>query len=170
MHQDSLLRSATETLEAQVAKADALNSAELYYALGTEAALQARGGMGLQAIATLSAVIMAMLIKDTGLNVFIGMAIAILVGIACGLVNGFVITDFDGAVVGGTDLVQLEVAGPGGFWIGDAAFDATSPQARFDEATERVQVDSDGDGSTNFTIRLNGITEVGRSKPPARLR
>lgn len=55
MHQDSLLRSATETLEAQVAKADALNSAELYYALGTEAALQARGGMGLQAIATLSA-------------------------------------------------------------------------------------------------------------------
>lgn len=54
MDQDRLLRSATETLEAQVAKANALAPADLYYALGTEAALQARGAMGLQAVTAFS--------------------------------------------------------------------------------------------------------------------
>jgi len=33
-----------------------------------------------------------MLIKDVGFNVFVAMAVAILVGVACGSVNGFVVT------------------------------------------------------------------------------
>ena len=62
-------------------------------AMGMTLVITGRGiDLSIGSIATLSAVIMAMLIKDAGINVFVGMAVAILVGIACGWVNGFVIT------------------------------------------------------------------------------
>jgi ribose/xylose/arabinose/galactoside ABC-type transport system permease subunit len=62
-------------------------------AMGMTLVIAARGiDLSLGSIATLSAVIMAMLIKDAGINVFVGMAVAVLVGISCGLVNGFVVT------------------------------------------------------------------------------
>ena len=62
-------------------------------AMGMTLVITGRGiDLSIGSIAALSAVIMAMLIKDAGLNVFLGMAVAILVGITCGLVNGFVIT------------------------------------------------------------------------------
>ena len=62
-------------------------------AMGMTLVITGRGiDLSIGSIAALSAVIMAMLIKDAGLNVFLGMAVAILVGITCGLLNGFVIT------------------------------------------------------------------------------
>jgi len=61
--------------------------------MGMTLVITGRGiDLSIGSIATLSAVVMAMLIKDAGLNVFVGMAVAVLVGITCGLVNGFVIT------------------------------------------------------------------------------
>jgi hypothetical protein len=51
---DKLLRSATQTLEVQIATAGELTPADLYHALATEATLQA-GGMGLQTVTTFSA-------------------------------------------------------------------------------------------------------------------
>ena len=65
----------------------------LVLAMGMTLVITGRGiDLSVGSIAALSAVIMAMLIKDAGLNVFAGMAVAVLVGIACGSVNGFVVT------------------------------------------------------------------------------
>ncbi len=62
-------------------------------AMGMTLVITGRGiDLSVGSIAALSAVIMAMLIKDAGVNVFAGMAVALLVGIACGSVNGFVVT------------------------------------------------------------------------------
>ena len=62
-------------------------------AMGMTLVITGRGiDLSVGSVAALSAVIMAMLIKDGGFNVFLGMAVAILVGITCGLVNGFVVT------------------------------------------------------------------------------
>ena len=62
-------------------------------AMGMTLVITGRGiDLSVGSVAALSAVIMAMLIKDAGFNVFLGMAVAILVGITCGLVNGFVVT------------------------------------------------------------------------------
>ena len=62
-------------------------------AMGMTLVITGRGiDLSVGSIAALSAVIMAMLIKDAGFNVFAGMAVALLVGIACGSVNGFVVT------------------------------------------------------------------------------
>ncbi len=62
-------------------------------AMGMTLVITGRGiDLSVGSVAALSAVIMAMLIKDAGVNVFLGMAVAILVGITCGLVNGFVVT------------------------------------------------------------------------------
>ncbi len=62
-------------------------------AMGMTLVITGRGiDLSVGSIAALSAVIMAMLIKDAGFNVFVGMAVALLVGVACGSVNGFVVT------------------------------------------------------------------------------
>lgn len=62
-------------------------------AMGMTLVITGRGiDLSVGSVAALSAVIMAMLVKDAGFNVFLGMAVAILVGITCGLVNGFVVT------------------------------------------------------------------------------
>ncbi len=62
-------------------------------AMGMTLVITGRGiDLSIGSIATLSAVIMAMLIKDVGFNVYVAMAVAILVGLACGFMNGFVIT------------------------------------------------------------------------------
>ncbi len=75
-----------------------------------------------------------------------------------------VITDFTSCVgtlpVSDADTIVLDVAGGSGAWIGDATFDGNEPQARFAEPSNRIQVDSDGDGSADFEIRLAGITQV----------
>ena len=72
-----------------------LQDASIFMVLATGMTLVITGrgiDLSVGSVATLSAVIMAMLIKDAGLNVFVGMAVAVLVGIACGSVNGFVVT------------------------------------------------------------------------------
>lgn len=62
-------------------------------AMGMTLVITGRGiDLSVGSVAALSAVIMAMLIKDAGVNVFLSMAVAILVGMTCGLVNGFVVT------------------------------------------------------------------------------
>lgn len=55
MDQNKVLRSAVETLESKVAKAEKLTEEDIYIALATEAGQQARGGMGLQDVAAISA-------------------------------------------------------------------------------------------------------------------
>ncbi|MDE0307763.1 MAG: ABC transporter permease [Albidovulum sp.] len=72
-----------------------LQDASIYMvlAMGMTLVITGRGiDLSIGAIAALSAVVMALLIKDLGLNVVAGMAIAVLVGVACGAANGFVIT------------------------------------------------------------------------------
>lgn len=62
-------------------------------AMGMTLVITGRGiDLSIGSIATLSAVIMAMLIKDVGFNVYIAMLVAILIGLTCGFLNGFVIT------------------------------------------------------------------------------
>ncbi len=72
-----------------------LQDASLYMvlAMGMTLVITGRGiDLSVGAIAALSAVVMAMLIKDLGVSVGIGMAAAVLVGLACGTANGLVIT------------------------------------------------------------------------------
>ena len=72
-----------------------LQDASIYMvlAMGMTLVITGRGiDLSIGAIAALSAVVMALLIKDLGLNVFAGMLVAVLVGVACGAANGFVIT------------------------------------------------------------------------------
>ena len=62
-------------------------------AMGMTLVITGRGiDLSIGAIAALSAVVMALLIKDVGLNVVLAMLIAVLIGVACGAANGFVIT------------------------------------------------------------------------------
>ena len=72
-----------------------LQDASIYMvlAMGMTLVITGRGiDLSIGAIAALSAVVMALLIKDVGLDVVSGMLIAVLVGVACGAANGFVIT------------------------------------------------------------------------------
>ena len=72
-----------------------LQDASIYMvlAMGMTLVITGRGiDLSIGSIAALSAVVMAMLIKDAGWNVYLAMAMAILVGLACGFMNGFVIT------------------------------------------------------------------------------
>ncbi len=66
----------------------------------------------------------------------------------------------DAAATGDADLILIELPGAGGTWIGSDSFDGTSPQVRFDETDDVVQVDSDGDGAANFSIILSGVTSA----------
>ncbi len=56
------------------------------------------------------------------------------------------ITDFTSNVTapGSADLIALRVSGVDGQWVGEAAFDGSGPQARFNEASQRLEVDQDG--------------------------
>ncbi len=58
------------------------------------------------------------------------------------------------------DVFLFQVSGPDGVWVADAAFDGSGPQARFNEASARLEVDSDGDGAANFQIDLTGFSQV----------
>jgi ribose transport system permease protein len=72
-----------------------LQDASIYMvlAMGMTLVITGRGiDLSIGSVAALSAVVMAMLIKDVGVNVYVAMLIAILVGLACGFCNGFVIT------------------------------------------------------------------------------
>ena len=72
-----------------------LQDASIYMvlAMGMTLVITGRGiDLSIGAIAALSAVVMALLIKDVGLDVVSAMLIAELIGVACGATNGFVIT------------------------------------------------------------------------------
>ncbi|MGF1627643.1 MAG: ABC transporter permease [Alphaproteobacteria bacterium] len=72
-----------------------LQDASIYMvlAMGMTLVITGRGiDLSIGAIAALSAVVMGLLIKDAGFDVVSGMLIAVLVGFACGAVNGLVIT------------------------------------------------------------------------------
>jgi ribose transport system permease protein len=72
-----------------------LQDASIYMvlAMGMTLVITGRGiDLSIGSIAALSAIVMAMLIKDAGLNVYIAMLLAIVVGLTCGFMNGIVIT------------------------------------------------------------------------------
>jgi len=72
-----------------------LQDASIYMVLGMAMTLviTSKGiDLSIGAVAVLAAVIMAMLIKDHGWNVYVAMLAAVGVGLACGIANGLVIT------------------------------------------------------------------------------
>ncbi|QFT34080.1 Ribose transport system permease protein RbsC [Labrenzia sp. THAF82] len=72
-----------------------LQDAAIFMVLGMAMTLVITGkgiDLSIGAVAALSAVIMAMLIKDVGMNVYLAMVVGMLVGTTCGVVNGLVIT------------------------------------------------------------------------------
>ena len=72
-----------------------LQDASLYMIVGMAMTIVITGrgiDLSIGAVATLAAIIMAMLIKDHGFSPYAGMAAALLVGLACGTANGLVIT------------------------------------------------------------------------------
>lgn len=72
-----------------------LQDAAIYMVLGMAMTIVITGkgiDLSIGAVAALSAVIMAMLIKDAGWNPYPAMGAAMLVGLLCGLTNGLVIT------------------------------------------------------------------------------
>ena len=72
-----------------------LQDAAIFMVLGMAMTLVITGkgiDLSIGAVAALSAVIMAMLIKDGGWNVYLAMLVAMLVGVTCGGANGLVIT------------------------------------------------------------------------------
>jgi len=72
-----------------------LQDAAIYMVLGMAMTIVITGkgiDLSIGAVAALSAVIMAMLIKDYGLNQYVAMLAAVMVGLACGTANGAVIT------------------------------------------------------------------------------
>jgi ribose transport system permease protein len=74
-----------------------LQDAAIYMVLGMAMTIVISGrgiDLSIGAVAALSAIVMAILIKDYNVGPFFGMAAAILVGLACGGVNGIVITKF----------------------------------------------------------------------------
>ena len=72
-----------------------LHDAAIFMVLGMAMTLviTARGiDLSIGAVAALSALVMALLIKDHGVNVYLAMAVALAVGLLCGLVNSLIIT------------------------------------------------------------------------------
>lgn len=72
-----------------------LQDAAIYMVLGMAMTIVITGkgiDLSIGAVAALSAVVMAMLIKDSGWGAYPAMGAALVVGLACGLVNGLVIT------------------------------------------------------------------------------
>jgi uncharacterized protein YfaS (alpha-2-macroglobulin family) len=75
------------------------------------------------------------------------------------------ITDFNAVNGGGAQGDRLVFEGLliGTFvYRGDAAFTGGSnnSEARFDSATDRLLIDTDGDGTANFQLVLTGMTEA----------
>jgi ribose/xylose/arabinose/galactoside ABC-type transport system permease subunit len=72
-----------------------LQDAAIYMVLGMAMTIVITGkgiDLSIGAVAALSAVVMAMLIKDYGFSQYIAMPVAVLIGLACGTANGVVIT------------------------------------------------------------------------------
>lgn len=72
-----------------------LHDAAIFMVLGTAMTLviSARGiDLSIGAVAALSAIVMALLIKDYGVNAYFAMAVAVAVGLLCGFVNSQIIT------------------------------------------------------------------------------
>ncbi len=75
-----------------------LMDAAIYMVLGMAMTLVITGkgiDLSIGAVAVLSAIIMSLLIKDAGWNVYLAMIVALLVGLACGATNGLVITQLN---------------------------------------------------------------------------
>ncbi len=64
------------------------------------------------------------------------------------------------AAAGAADLMLLAVSGSNGMWLADAAFHGLEPQARFNDSTDRVEVDAGGDGAADFEVAFSGITSA----------
>ncbi len=72
-----------------------LQDAAIYMVLGMAMTVVITGkgiDLSVGAVAALSAIIMAMLIKDAGWHVYSAMTVAVVVGLVCGVTNGLVIT------------------------------------------------------------------------------
>ncbi len=72
-----------------------LQDAAIYMVLGMAMTLVITGkgiDLSIGAVAVLSAITMAMLVKDAGWNVYPAMAAGLMVGLSCGVINGLVIT------------------------------------------------------------------------------
>ena len=72
-----------------------LHDAAIFMVLGMAMTLviTARGiDLSIGAVAALSALVMALLIKDYGVNVYLAMAVALAIGLLCGLINSLIIT------------------------------------------------------------------------------
>ena len=72
-----------------------LQDAAIFMVLGMAMTIVITGkgiDLSIGAVAALAAVVMAMLIKDVGLNHYLAMVVALAVGVGCGAVNGLVIT------------------------------------------------------------------------------
>ena len=72
-----------------------LHDAAIFMVLGTAMTLVITGrgiDLSIGAVAALSSLVMALLIKDHGVNVYLAMLVALLIGLACGLTNSLIIT------------------------------------------------------------------------------
>lgn len=72
-----------------------MQDAAIYMALGMAMTIVISGrgiDLSIGSVAALAGVVMAMMIKDFGMGPYAGMLIAVLVGLACGATNGFIIT------------------------------------------------------------------------------
>jgi ribose transport system permease protein len=71
-----------------------LQDAAIFMVIGMALTIVITGAgidLSIGAVVALSAVVMALLIKDWGVNVYVAMLVAILVGTACGFVNGSIV-------------------------------------------------------------------------------
>ncbi len=74
-----------------------------------------------------------------------------------------VITDFESHASDAVnpDFVEIALLAGTGEWIGSAEFDSSgTPQARFDEEKEVVEVDGSGNGINNFDIKILGVSSA----------
>ena len=71
--------------------------AAIYMVIGAALTIVITGAgidLSIGAVVALSGVVMAMLIKDVGVNVYLAMLAALLVGTTCGFINGFIVARF----------------------------------------------------------------------------
>ena len=60
----------------------------------------------------------------------------------------------------GTDRIDLTGFGPGIGFVGTASFSGSGAELRFDLGARQLQLDADGDGTTDFAIRLSGVSSL----------
>jgi hypothetical protein len=63
----------------------------------------------------------------------------------------------------GVDRLDLSALMPGLTFIGTDFFSGTAGEVRFGPAQEWLLIDTDGDGSRDFAINLNGVTSLDES-------